>query len=150
MFIPHPLYALPVHRFVPICPAPKNRLNEKVRYISQIPSHPLSQSIQRIAGSPCLSDGDPTRICISFFPKSFRITNGDLKNSHNLKVERVMFYSVGIFRTSSPETASQVTLRELLQGGDGHLQAPATRPAGGQASLDEVLTSRRVIICSRR
>ena len=28
---------------------------------------------------------------------------------------RVMFYSLGIFRTSAQEAASQVTLRELLQ-----------------------------------
>ena len=30
-----------------------------------------------------------------------------------------MFYSVRIFRTSSQETASQLTLRELLRGGKG-------------------------------
>ena len=29
-----------------------------------------------------------------------------------------MFYSLGIFRASAQETASQVTLRELLQGGE--------------------------------
>ena len=34
-----------------------------------------------------------------------------------------MFYSVGIFRTSSPgdRTTSQVTLKELLPGGEGEL-----------------------------
>ena len=33
-----------------------------------------------------------------------------------------MFYSVGIFRTLSLETASQVTLRELLGEGEGRSQ----------------------------
>ena len=35
---------------------------------------------------------------------------------------RVMFYLVGIFRTSSPETAFQVMLKELLSEGEGRSQ----------------------------
>ena len=33
-----------------------------------------------------------------------------------------MFYLLGIFRTSAQEAASQVTLRELLQGSEGRNQ----------------------------
>jgi len=39
-------------------------------------------------------------------------------NIHNLKVESSVLFG-GIFRTSRQETASQVSLREQLQGGRG-------------------------------
>ena len=42
-------------------------------------------------------------------------------NGHNIKVE-VMFYLVGILRTQAQEIVSQVTLRELFQGGRGRNQ----------------------------
>ena len=42
----------------------------------------------------------------------------DQRNVHNLKVQNYV-YLVGILGLQAWETASQVTLRELLQGGEG-------------------------------
>ena len=41
------------------------------------------------------------------------------KKKHNLKAESCVLIWQKFFRTSSPEAASQLTLRKLLQGGAG-------------------------------
>ena len=46
----------------------------------------------------------------------------DLKNIYNLKTVSYILFSRNFLGLHAQETASQVTLRELLQGGEGRSQ----------------------------